>query len=56
MTDTPCKDWELFSDDSYYDLWCVRNTGDRSFNSPLSFHFVEKKDAEDFLRLVRIAK
>jgi len=48
--------WEMFNDDSYYHLWCVRNIGDRSFNSPLSFHFVLKEDAEKFLELVSIAK
>ena len=48
--------WEIFCDDGYYHMWCVRNIGDRSFNSPMSFHFIDKEDAEKFLELASIAK
>jgi len=50
------EQWEIFNDDAYYNLWCVRNIGDRSFNSPLSYHFEDKADADKFLELVRKAK
>lgn len=50
------EQWEIFPDEGYFGLWCVRNIGDRSFHSPLSFHFEDEKDAREFLRLVRIAK
>lgn len=46
------SNWEMFYDESYYGLWCVRPDGDKNFNSPRSFHFFNKKDAEDFLNAV----
>jgi hypothetical protein len=48
--------YELFCDVSYYDLWCVRSKDDTRFESPTSFHFILKKDAEEFKRLIEIAK
>lgn len=45
-------DWEMFSDTSYYDMWAVREVGDRSFESPRLFHFVFKEDAEAFKALL----
>lgn len=44
--------WEIFCDTSYYDLWCMRPVGDKDFNSPLSFHFAKKEDAEALLEIV----
>jgi hypothetical protein len=44
--------WELFLDDSYYGLWCVRPAGDTDFNSQRTFHFIEKTDAGNFKNLV----
>lgn len=50
------EDWEMFCDECYYHLYCVRNTNDKRFNSPMSFHFLKKEDAETFLKLIRIAQ
>lgn len=50
------RDWELFSDESYYGLYCVRCLTDKSFNSETSFHFMHLADAEEFKRLVTLAK
>ena len=47
--------FELFCDESYYDMWCVRNVDDKRFNSPTSFHFVKKEDAEKFKELIEKA-
>jgi hypothetical protein len=48
--------YEMFCDDGYYHMWCVRNVNDKRFNSSMSFHFVNKQDAEEFKRLIEIAK
>lgn len=48
--------YEIFRDSSYYDMWCVRSKDDRRFNSPMSFHFAMKKDADEFKRLIEMAK
>lgn len=48
-------EWETYPDPSFYDMFAVRPVGDRSFNSPRLFHFVLKKEADDFLDLVRKA-
>lgn len=40
---TPHPDFEVFSDASYYDMWCLRPIGNKSFNETL--HFALKKDA-----------
>lgn len=48
--------YELFCDVSYYDMWCVRCKTDRRFDSPLSFHFMKKTDAEEFKRLIEVAQ
>ena len=47
--------FEMFCDESYYDMWCVRNVDDKRFNSPTSFHFVKKEDAEKFKELIEKA-
>lgn len=36
--------WEAFCDTSYFDMWCVRKVGDRTFGS--GFHLVNKEGAE----------
>lgn len=47
------REWEMFNDASYYDMWCVRTIHDKSFNSHVSFHFAKKADADMFFELVR---
>jgi hypothetical protein len=49
-------EYELFLDRCYYDMWCVRSKDDRRFESPMSFHFMVKEDAETFKRLLEIAQ
>ena len=49
-------EYEMFFDESYFDMWCVRSTTDRRFDSPMSFHFIKKEDAEKFKELIEIAK
>ncbi len=41
--------WEMFLDECYFHLWCVRPVGDRRFGSPKSRHFVRRDDAQKFL-------
>lgn len=53
---TPIEKYEMFLDMSYYDMWCVRCLSDRRFDSPLSFHFMKKEDAEEFKRLIELAQ
>lgn len=48
--------YEMFNDVGYYGLWCVRNINDKRFSSPTSFHFDKKEDAEEFKRLIELAK
>ena len=36
--------WEAFCDTSYFDMWCVRKMGDKTFGS--GFHLVNKEGAE----------
>jgi hypothetical protein len=47
--------WELFCDSGYYDLFCVRPIGEFDFNSPRSFHFIHREDAEKFKELAEKA-
>lgn len=49
-------EYEVFTDSSYYDMWCVKNKDNRRFDSPMSFHFVKYDDAEEFKRLIELAK
>ena len=44
--------WEIFMDESNYDMWGVRPVKDRDFNSPRLFHFINKQDAENFKKLI----
>ena len=55
FTDRRGRTWEIFTDLSYYDMVCVRAKHDRDFNSPTSFHFATRDQAEAFARLVEIA-
>ena len=52
----PKFDYEIYQDSNYYDLWCVRNTNDKRFDSLTSFHFEKEEDALEFLRLLEIAR
>ncbi len=52
VTDLRGRQWEMFSDLAYYDMWCVRCCEDKDFNSQLSFHFISKNDADKFLSLI----
>ena len=47
--------WEIFNDDSYYNMWAVRPVGDKDFNSPRLFYFAKKVDAEAFKELAEKA-
>ncbi len=46
------REWELFLDIGYYDLYCVRVVGERDFDSQLSFHFETEEKAIQFAELV----
>ena len=48
-------EWEMFLDESYYDMWSVRPVGDKDFNSPRLFRFDNRNDANNFKVLVEIA-
>lgn len=55
-----CKDkrkreWEMFSDISYFDMICVRVKDDRDFNSPTSFHFTTREKANAFMDLIEVS-
>jgi hypothetical protein len=39
------KEWEIFSDLSYYDMWAVRPVGDKEFNSDNLYHVFTEHDA-----------
>lgn len=36
--------WEAFCDHSYYDMWCVRKVGDRTFGQ--GFHVIRQDEAD----------
>lgn len=40
---TQTEAWECFQDSSYYDMWCVRQVGDRTFGS--GFHLMRGEEA-----------
>jgi hypothetical protein len=50
------REWEMFCDLSYYDMWCVREIHDKRFDSPTSFHFSTKVAAEAFFILIKGAQ
>lgn len=57
FTDKRGREWEVFADQSYYGLICVRCLSvPREFNSPLSFHFETMSDASQFAKLVEGAR
>ncbi len=45
--------WEVFCDESYYQLICVRLKDDTTFNSATSFHFDSTIDANIFIDLLK---
>lgn len=47
--------WEIFFDRAFYDMWAVRPIGDKTFSSPMLFHFGKKEDAEQFKALAEKA-
>lgn len=49
------SNYEMFLDEAYYDMWCVRNLNDKRFDSPTSFHFNTKAEAQTFLNLIEKA-
>ena len=51
-TDKRGREWELFCDASYYDLFCIKPIHIKKFNSELSFHFMHQADAEKFFELI----
>lgn len=52
VVDKRGREWELFEDMAYFNLYCVRPVGEREFNSASSFHFVLLEEAEDFIELL----
>ena len=38
------QEWETFCDRSYYDMWCVRRVGERTFGQ--GFHVMSQGEAE----------
>jgi hypothetical protein len=44
--------WEMYEDQSFYNMYAVRDASDKSFNSPRLFHFNHKSDAEKFIELL----
>lgn len=49
------REWEMFTDVSYYDMICVRMVGDNTFNSKGSYHFSTLLDAKTFAYFLKIA-
>ena len=47
--------FEMFKDEFYYDMWCVRDISNRYFNSRTSWHFTTKDKADKFLKLLNKA-
>lgn len=42
--------WETFSDPSYYNMWCVREVGERRFGH--SFHLINGDEAHGLVELL----
>jgi hypothetical protein len=49
------REYEMFLDTSYYDMFCVRDIRNKDFNSNNSWHFATKDKAEQFLELINEA-
>lgn len=43
-------EWECFSDPAYYDMWCVRQVGSRTFGE--GFHLVNGDEAKMLCRFL----
>lgn len=50
------REYEIFKDESYYDMWCVRDITDKDFNSRTSWHFDSHSQAFMFFNLIKEAK
>ena len=55
FTDKRGREWEMFTDRSYFDCICVRLVSDRDFNSNTSFHFNTIEQAKQFVELLKQA-
>ena len=55
FTDKRGREWEMFTDRSYFDCICVRLAKDRDFNSDTSFHFNTIEQAHQFVELLKQA-
>ena len=55
FTDKRGREWEMFTDRSYFDYFCVRLASDRDFNSDTSFHFNTIEQAQQFVELLKQA-
>ena len=55
FTDNRGREWEMFTDRSYFDCICVRLVSDRDFNSNTSFHFNTIEQAQQFVELLKQA-
>ena len=59
FTDKRGREWEMFTDRSYFDCICVRLVSDldngRDFNSDTSFHFNTDTQARQFVELLKQA-
>ena len=55
FTDKRGREWEMFTDRSYFDCICVRLVSDRDFNSNTSFHFSTIEQAQQFVELLKQA-
>lgn len=47
------RSWEMFTDEAYFGMVCVRVSSDRDFNSETSFHFVGHDEAKAFSELIK---
>ena len=55
FTDKRGREWEMFTDRSYFDCICVRLVDNRDFNSNTSFHFNTDAQALQFVELLKQA-
>lgn len=45
MMEAVKTNWEYFCDESYYEMWAVRDINDRSFHSQRLFHVPSMEEA-----------
>ncbi len=50
------REYEMFCDECYYDMRCVRDISDKKFSSRTSRHLNTKQEAEQLLELLNKAK